>query len=113
MTDRQGLARWARSHGLPEAFAAPLLEAPGVLVLTAAPGHAAATAGGVLTRTGEVVGLSNAFGGGEELYRALQREAGARWPGLPVVGYEADDALAVALSAGFRPLGPLRVWVRP
>ncbi|MFF2274252.1 hypothetical protein [Agromyces sp. NPDC058126] len=113
VTGGAGLARWGQSHGLPDAFASPLLEAPGVLVLGTAPAHATPAAGGVLNRTGEVVGLSNAFGGGLELYRALRREAGVRWPGLPIVGYESDDALADALAAGFRPLAPLRVWVGP
>lgn len=123
-----GLARWARAHRLPDAFAAPLLATPGVLVLGAAaaapdagagagatawPGDGLPVAGGVLNRTDEVVGLSNAFGGGSELFAALRREASARWPGLPVVGHESDSSLADALAAGFRPLGPLRIWIRP
>lgn len=120
VTTAAGLARWAGAHGLPDAFAEPLLGAAEVVVLgSAGPGssrasvQAAVTAGGVLNRTGEVVGLSNAFGGGQGLYRALRREAGARWPGLPVVGYESDGALDDALDAGFRRVGPLRVWARP
>ncbi|OKK23026.1 hypothetical protein AMK16_05075 [Streptomyces sp. CB00455] len=35
----------------------------------------------------------------------------ARWPGLPVVGYESGDDLEAAVRAGFTPIGPLRVWL--
>ena len=36
----------------------------------------------------------------------------ARFPGLPLVGYEHGDSLAAARRAGFSPIGPLRVWLR-
>jgi len=40
---------------------------------------------------------------------ALQAVA-ARRPDLPIVGYEHGTDLASARQAGFRALGPLRVW---
>lgn len=113
VTSGPELARWGLAHGLPGAFAPPILEAPGVVVLATPPADGPPAAGGVLNLTGEVVGLSNAFGRDGAPYAALRCEAGARWPAAPVVGYESGDALVAARAAGFRPLGPLRVWVRP
>ncbi|UOQ90432.1 hypothetical protein MUN74_05810 [Agromyces endophyticus] len=118
VTSADALETWGRAHGLPDALAEPLVGASDVVVLataraetsTSVPG--AVTGGGVLNRTGEVVGLSNVFGGGHALYRALRREAAARWPGLPVVGYESDAALDDALDADFRRVGPLRILTR-
>jgi hypothetical protein len=34
------------------------------------------------------------------------------FPSLPVVGYEADEALDYARAVGFSSIGPLRIWVR-
>jgi hypothetical protein len=39
--------------------------------------------------------------------------AAARFPGLPLVGYERGADLAHALDAGFTTIGPLIVWQRP
>ncbi|GCD38985.1 hypothetical protein OEIGOIKO_06805 [Streptomyces chrestomyceticus JCM 4735] len=36
----------------------------------------------------------------------------ARWPGLPVVGYESGADLEAATANGFRAVGPLCVWWR-
>ena len=35
-----------------------------------------------------------------------------RFPGLDVVGYESDEMLDAAHRAGFRSIGPLRIWVK-
>jgi hypothetical protein len=50
---------------------------------------------------------------GEEdaTWTACLAAAAARFPGLPVVGYESGDALEVASRHGFQPIGPLRVWL--
>ncbi len=32
--------------------------------------------------------------------------------GLPIVGYERGEELAVAKPLGFEPVGPLRIWIR-
>ncbi|OEJ35976.1 hypothetical protein BGK67_26705 [Streptomyces subrutilus] len=73
-------------------------------------------AGAVAHRgSGAVVGLSNLFAHDEADTDAAWAGAltaiAARWPDLPVVGYESGDDLAAAVRAGFTPVGPLRVWL--
>lgn len=72
-------------------------------------------AGAIANRTGAVVGLSNLFvpEHDPEPFRAgcVAAVIGA-FPGLPLVGYESGQELAVARSLGFEALGPLRVWLR-
>ena len=78
-----------------------LLHDPAVGVL-------AGPAGGAITNvTGPVVGVSNVHGPG-----AWEWLAGVD-PGRAVVGYEHGSDLEDALAAGFTPLGPVRVWLRP
>ncbi|MEU6962461.1 hypothetical protein [Streptomyces chrestomyceticus] len=78
-----------------------------------------------LSGGGELVGLSNVFTAPEAATAGIEPRdtwAGcvsavtARWPGLPVVGYESGADLEAATANGFRLVGPLRVWwcaVRP
>ncbi|MFB0632976.1 hypothetical protein [Streptomyces sp. AB3(2024)] len=81
-------------------------------------------AGAVASAGGGVVGVSNLFtADGEDCDPAVQSTAvdaawaavleavAARWPGLPVVGYEQGEYLEAAVRAGFTPIGPLRVWL--
>jgi hypothetical protein len=71
----------------------------------------------VVNRSATVVGVSNVvtLEGGlpDDTWAALVTAIGERCPGLPIVGYEAGDGLAVACRAGFTPLGPLRIWLAP
>jgi hypothetical protein len=72
-------------------------------------------AGVIANRTGEVVGLSNLFVPGEAktmFWAGCVAGVMAAFPGLPVVGYERGDDLAIAQTLGFESLGPLRVWLR-
>ncbi|MET9319804.1 hypothetical protein ABZX75_06340 [Streptomyces sp. NPDC003038] len=73
-------------------------------------------AGAVAHRTGDVVGLSNLFArddaGIDTAWAGALAGIAARWPELPVVGYESGDDLDAAVRAGFTPIGPLRVWLR-
>ena len=72
--------------------------------------------GGILNKDGGVIGLSNVFHAGvapEVAWRGLVREAAVRFPGLPVVGSESGEALAVARRVGFQSMGPLRIWLMP
>jgi hypothetical protein len=65
-------------------------------------------------RTGDVIGLSNVFGhasAGERWPGATSAAREAFPPGLPLVGYERGDNLRHATDSGFRPIGPLRVYV--
>jgi len=66
-------------------------------------------AGVIANRSGSVVGISNAFGLQDDWETAVS----ARFPGLPMVGYEHGPGLAAAKAAGFVGVGPLRVWLRP
>ncbi|MEU9232281.1 hypothetical protein [Streptomyces subrutilus] len=73
-------------------------------------------AGAVAHRgSGAVVGLSNLFAHDEAdtdaAWAGALTAVAARWPDLPVVGYESGDDLAAAVRAGFTPIGPLRVWL--
>ena len=72
-------------------------------------------AGGIANRSPGVVGLSNTFSAAdfaEETWAALVSCASAAFPNTPLVGYERDAELQLATSAGFAPIGPLRVWCR-
>ncbi len=72
-------------------------------------------AGAIANRTTEVIGLSNVFTPEQEAERyweGLLSLIAHGYPTLPIVGYEQDDSLAVALRVGFTTLGPLRVWMK-
>lgn len=79
-------------------------------------------AGAIATLSGgEVIGLSNVFTGPDaatfgvgprDTWAGCVSAMTARWPGLPVVGYESGADLEAALANGFRAAGPLRVWWR-
>jgi hypothetical protein len=71
-------------------------------------------AGGTLYRSDGVVGLSNViaeFDDEPAVWRDLGSLAASTFPGVPLVGYEADDELDAAHKAGFEIGDPLRVWV--
>lgn len=81
-------------------------------------------AGAVASAGGGVVGVSNLFtadgtdgadpdpaGAVDAAWAAVLEAVAARWPGLPVVGYERGEDLDAAVRAGFTPIGPLRVWL--
>lgn len=76
----------------------------------------AVTAGAIAYLAAGGAGISNLFAAGPApgaLWDGLQQAVARQWPGLPAVGYEEGASLAAARQAGFRPLGPLRIWVRP
>ncbi|MGW7435236.1 hypothetical protein [Streptomyces sp. NPDC054849] len=72
-------------------------------------------AGAVASTGGGVVGLSNLFAhdgaGTDAAWAGALAAITARWPDLPVVGYEHGEDLDAALRAGFTPIGPLRIWL--
>jgi hypothetical protein len=73
------------------------------------------SAGGVASRSADVVGLGNVFALGgdlEQAYGCASAAAAGIWPGLPIVGYDRGAPLAAARAAGFTSVGNLRVWVR-
>lgn len=65
-------------------------------------------------RSDSVGGLSNAFtgqSGPNADFAAAAAAVAAFSPGRPVVGYESGDSLGNAIGLGFRPVGPLRIWL--
>ncbi|MEV0196075.1 hypothetical protein [Nonomuraea sp. NPDC050691] len=70
--------------------------------------------GGVLTLTGEAVGVSNVFATGgcddDTAWAGTVAQAARLFPGRALVGYETDTAPAE--RHGFTPTGPLRIWLR-
>lgn len=73
----------------------------------------AVMAGAVITRSSDVVGLSNVFvraGDPAVHWRCALAAVRARYPTVPIVGYELGAMLVAARDAGCQSLGPLRVW---
>lgn len=99
--------------GVTRMFPPALLEDPG-LAFMAGRREGRIVAVSVLSRTGPVVGLSNAAGtdpASDDGWADHARVAAAVFPGLPLVGYEQDAELEAACGHGFLPIGELRVWV--
>jgi hypothetical protein len=107
-------AAWAGGGEVTGLFQPALLDDPDCVVLarrqddTQVGGAIAFTAGGV-------TGISNVFKSGivsESLWEGVVRAVAGLRPGLPIVGYEQGEDLVAARAAGFRVLGPLRIWAR-
>jgi hypothetical protein len=66
-------------------------------------------------RSEKTVGLSNFFtredADDDSLLTSAIGELSRFAPGLPIVGYEHGEALARCTRAGFRAVGPLRIWL--
>lgn len=117
VADAQALAAWeaawsedGTSHGL---FRPELLSCPELVVLGGEVGGAL-VAGAILNRSERVVGVSNLFtstGDPDGAWSRCVDEASARFPDLAIVGYESGAMLDAASRAGFRSMGPLRVWI--
>lgn len=107
------LIAWARAHGGGAVFRAGLLADPAVRVL-ARPLPDGGVAGAIANLGGGAVGVSNVFAPGapDRGWEGLVGAIGALFPGRTIVGYDAGDDLRAAHRAGFRSIGPLRVWVR-
>jgi hypothetical protein len=120
VTGEAGLIAWEQSWAGEEVNAAaiseprvfmPRLLADANVVFVSIQEEGGGTAGGILNRGAEVVGVSNIFGSKIDLvHRSLTAMAGEIFPGLPLVGYEHGKDLAAAKLAGFETVGPLRVW---
>ncbi|MFD5317760.1 hypothetical protein [Streptomyces sp. NPDC127098] len=106
---------WHGGDVTADVFRPPLLDDPSVVVLALHDGRDLA-GGAVLNHGSGVVGVSNLFAVDAAdlaaVWPATVTAAAARFPGLPLVGYEHADDLAPALASGFTELGPLRVWLR-
>ncbi len=114
LRDAASLARWEEAWRGDEPaldlFRPALLDEPDHAFI-AAEVDGRIVAGCVASRSAAVVGISNLFGPdglAAGCLAAVQDFA----PGLPVVGYDQEPALALMKSLGFQALGPLRVWLR-
>jgi hypothetical protein len=107
---------WAGGDtGADEVFRPGLLSDPRCAILAGRRGDAV-IAGAIVYAAGGAAGISNLFGTGlspDRLWASLQSAVAGLHPHLPVVGYEGGASLETARQAGFRVLGPLRIWVRP
>ncbi len=117
VADAQSLADWAAAWGDDDApadlFRAALLDNPSVVVL-ARRVNDDIVAGAILNLGANVVGVSNLFttnGDVDAAWSSAITAAHARFPNLPIVGYEAGDDLAAACRSGFATFGELRVWI--
>jgi len=73
----------------------------------------AIVAGCIVSRSDNVVGMSNVFAPAEDDGRdrmACLAAALRIAPGLPLVGYEHGEDLARMKAVGFEEIGPLRIW---
>ena len=115
----EALAKWEKawggeSEGAARIFLPSLLNDDAIAVL-AAYHDQQLVGGGIANRTGDVVGLSNVFVRGisaDTLWAGCVGAVIDVFPGLPIVGYESGEQLALTHALGFETTGPLRVWVR-
>ena len=108
-------ARWCdavcRVTGL---FQPALLDDPDCAIL-ACRRDGTLVGGAIAYATDGVTGILNVFKSGiadGPLWAGAVRTVATLRPGLPIVGYERGEDLAAARRAGFRVLGPLRIWAR-
>jgi hypothetical protein len=101
------LPGWERAWGEPLGLFVPALLTHAQFLAARRGGRI--VAGAILNRTGDVVGISNLFGGD---WAGAVTTASRLYPDLPLVGYAAGDDLAAAHRQGFEVIGPLRVWMR-
>jgi hypothetical protein len=109
------LTEWTEAAGLTGILGPELLRDAEVCVL-AARGQDGIGAGAVANLTGPVVGVSNVFAttiDEDEAWAAIPAAVSTVFPSAALVGYEHGTGLRAATAAGFRDLGPLRVWLAP
>jgi hypothetical protein len=109
------LATWTEAPGLTNILGAALLRRPDVRFL-AAHDEDGISAGAVVNMTGPVAGASNVFAatiGEDEAWADIPTAVQAMFPNAVPVGYVHGGSLRAAVAAGFREVGPLRVWLAP
>lgn len=114
VVDADELAEWNRHQDTTGVLVPALLEQPSFTFVVRRDGGTM-VAGAVLHRVGDAVDLSNTWATGDEADEvpAMLACAESLQPGLPVVGYSADDTLSHFTGAGFDAIGPQVVWTRP
>ena len=112
-------AAWAGGGDATGLFRSALLDDPDCAVLACRRNGTLVGGAIAYTRDG-VTGISNVFKSeaadgppqASTVWASAVRIVATLRPGLPVVGYERAEDLAAARRAGFRVLGPLRIWAR-
>src|SRR3954447_3253672 len=119
VTTEPVLAEWERGwrdNGSPTArpvFLPALLADPSIALFGAYRGDSL-VGGCAANVSSEAVGFSNYFaaeGAAESIIAGALAAVGKFGAGLPVVGFEGGEGLDRARRIGFRPVGPLRVWL--
>lgn len=108
------LRTWAAAHGGGEVFRPALVNDLAVAIVVAYDDEGVA-AGAIGNRSASVVGVSNLFtvtADEDRAWAGAIAAISARFPGMPLVGYEGDAGLPAAHRAGFVSVGPLRVWIK-
>jgi len=105
---------WARDAAPTGFFLPVLLRSPDVVIM-AGYSRRQLVAGAIFNRSPSAVGLSNVFSSSDDLtqtYEACVSAVANHFPGMPIVGYEAGEALAAAHTQGFQSVGRLAVWLK-
>jgi len=119
------LARWetawrgeasSEPRSPPARIFPPALLADQTIAVLAAYRDRQIVAGAIVNRTGDVAGLSNVFvresdPDPDRCWAGCVTAAMDVFPGLPLVGYQAEPRLARMRELGFEILRPLRVWM--
>jgi hypothetical protein len=111
------LARWEAAWGespVPRPFFRRELLADTRIKILARSDGRRLRAGAIANRSQSVIGLTNVFdveGDLESAWSDGAYVAQAVWGRMPVVGYDAGEALDAAHRAGFETIGSLAVWV--
>jgi hypothetical protein len=103
---------WLAEHGSLNELEPSILDVAEVAVLESVVAGRF-VAGAVLHSSDGVIGLNSVFlGDGDRAHawRSLAGLAHSRFGHAPLVGFETAESIAPALEAGFRAVGPMRVW---
>lgn len=109
------MGEWIAAAGLTGILGPELLRQPEVRFLAARDRHGIC-AGAIANVSGPVVGVSNVFAATiaeDEAWAGIPAAVNAVFPSAVLVGYERGASLRTAVAAGFRDIGPLRVWMKP
>ncbi|WP_409275908.1 hypothetical protein V1499_10080 [Neobacillus sp. SCS-31] len=113
ISTEEDLAQWATTSELDGVIKPDLLKLKNVKVFILQKNDG--IYGFIANLNANVVGISNVFSVGmenENLWRDIPQVVANQFPGLPLGGYEHNDTLEAAHLAGWRSLGPLRVWIK-
>jgi hypothetical protein len=109
---RERFPDWLAEHGSLNELDPSILDVAEVAVLESVVAGRF-IAGAVLHSSDGVIGLNSVFlgdGNRAQAWRSLAGLAHTRFGHAPIVGFETADSIGPALEAGFRAVGPMRVW---